>query len=356
VKLEKEGAQDAGGPYRESITQLCADIHSAELKLFIPCPNAKEMVGFNQDKFVPSPQATSSPHLGMFEFVGKLIGIAIRTKNCLDLSWPSLIWKPLACIRTERVDLEAVDQRCCQYLDTLANNRPSGSQLSAENFSEYIFETFTTRLSDGSIVELKPGGKYSPVTWDSRMEFCALAEQLRLNEFKLQTEAIIRGVSCIIPIQLLYLFTWQELELRVVGRVGVELALLQKYTRYVPPFSPNDRHVLMFWKVLETFTPEERTLFVRFVWGRSKLPSPNEFYTAQFQLQPFSRRTADSNPDDFMPEAQTCFFSLSLPRYSSAEIMKQKLLYAITTCRDIDADFLVPNQGDRAPPSEPEDE
>lgn len=101
----------------------------------------------------------------------------------------------------------------------------------------------------------------------------------------------------------------------------------------------------------------------RFVWGRSKLPSPNEFYTAQFQLQSFSREYSsehhnnnsnsnnsnnknnnNNDPDDFLPEAQTCFFSLALPRYSSPEVMKQKLLYAITTCRDIDADFLVPDQ------------
>lgn len=29
----------------------------------------------------------------------------------------------------------------------------------------YIFETFTTQASDGSIVELKPGGKSIPVTY-----------------------------------------------------------------------------------------------------------------------------------------------------------------------------------------------
>lgn len=127
------------------------------------------------------------------------------------------------------------------------------------------------------------------------MEFCTLAEQHRLNEFKLQIEAIMRGVSSVIPIQLLYLCTWQELELRAVGRAGVDLRLLRKHTRYCG-VSPNERHVLMFWKVLETFTPEELTLFIRFVWGRSKLPSPNEFYTAQFQLQSFSREMSTENP------------------------------------------------------------
>jgi hypothetical protein len=33
--------------------------------------------------------------------------------------------------------------------------------------------------------------------------------------------------------------------------------------------------------------------------------------------------------------------SLALPAYSSAEIMREKVLYAINTCREIDADYQV---------------
>jgi len=279
------------------------------------------------------------------------MGIATRTKNCLDLSLPSILWKPIVCIRLDRTDLEAVDKRCCQYLDAIADiGKNNSAKLNEENFNEYIFETFTAQSSDGRIVELKAGGKDIPVTWRNRMEFCTLIEQFRLNEFKLQTEAIIRGIAAVVPIQLLYLFTWHEIELCVCGRPGIDLRLLKKHTRYCG-VSPTERHIVFFWKVLETFTPEQLTLFIRFVWGRSRLPAANELYTHQFQLQSFTRAMSGFNeqlaPDDFLPQAQTCFFSLALPRYSSPEILKQKLLYAITTCRDIDADFVVPDQGER---------
>jgi len=40
-----------------------------------------------------------------------------------------------------------------------------------------------------------------------------------------------------------------------------------------------------------------------------------------------------------LPESQTCFMSLALPAYSEKSIMKQKLLYAISTCKEIDLDF-----------------
>lgn len=53
--------------------------------------------------------------------------------------------------------------------------------------------------------------------------------------------------------------------------------------------------------------------------------------------------------DRYLPEAQTCFFSLSLPDYSSCEIMREKLLQAITSCKAIDTDFVVRDTPIRSP-------
>jgi len=55
--------------------------------------------------------------------------------------------------------------------------------------------------------------------------------------------------------------------------------------------------------------------------------------------------TKEGNPDDYLPEAHTCFFALDLPLYSCKKIMEQKLLYAITTCADIDTDYNTGNEG-----------
>lgn len=41
---------------------------------------------------------------------------------------------------------------------------------------------------------------------------------------------------------------------------------------------------------------------------------------------------------DGLPTAQTCFFQLTLPRYTSREVLAEKLLYAIRHCRSIDTD------------------
>ena len=44
-------------------------------------------------------------------------------------------------------------------------------------------------------------------------------------------------------------------------------------------------------------------------------------------------------PLDALPTAQTCFFQLRLPCYSSKEVMAKKLIYAIRHCRTIDMDY-----------------
>ena len=47
---------------------------------------------------------------------------------------------------------------------------------------------------------------------------------------------------------------------------------------------------------------------------------------------------AADNVDGMLPVSHTCFFSLELPRYSSLELMKTRLRYAIHNCTAIDGD------------------
>ena len=95
-----EGSIDAGGPFRESLSDATADIHSAHQGLFLPCANQKSGLSgdvdgmdgiLNMDKFVPNPSRCSKPlHVQMFVFVGKLIGIAMRTNAALPFHFPPI--------------------------------------------------------------------------------------------------------------------------------------------------------------------------------------------------------------------------------------------------------------------------
>lgn len=95
VQFAGEGSIDVGGPFRESVSNLCADLMSTNTDLFLLCPNGSSSVGLNRSSFVPSPSAASTAQLAQLEFVGQLMGIALRTRLPLALDLPSTVWKSL---------------------------------------------------------------------------------------------------------------------------------------------------------------------------------------------------------------------------------------------------------------------
>lgn len=129
------------------------------------------------------------------------------------------------------------------------------------------------------------------------------------------------------------MFRWDELEEMVCGKPDIDVKLLENVVEY-SSCSSSDAHIRLFWQALEEFTNEERSAFIKFTWGRSRLPLNAAGFTQRFKLQSFDKHPADN----YLPVAHTCFFSLELPRYSTLEIMKEKLRYAIFNCQAIDGD------------------
>lgn len=52
------------------------------------------------------------------------------------------------------------------------------------------------------------------------------------------------------------------------------------------------------------------------------------------------------SPDSRFPRADTCFFNLDLPAYSSQEILHQRLLFAITHTDSMNADVVADDPRD----------
>ena len=324
-----EHSQDVGGPYRESFAQYCSELQSNALPLLIRTPNGRQSAGQNRDMWILNPGATSLTNLEMFAFLGKLMGIAIRSQEFLALNIAPFIWKLLVKDILTTEDLESIDYHQVKVLKEIRQ-----SELHPDLFKvAYEDIGFTCVSTDDRTVELVPGGSGIPLTFENRCEYCNLLEKYRIHEFDIQAEAIRRGLSTIVPMRLLSLFTWDQLELMVCGISTVDIALLRSVTEY-SSCSPNDTHVMYFWQVLEEFSNEERAAFLKFTWGRSRLPLNAAAFAQRFKLQSFGK----SPPDSYLPVSHTCFFSLELPRYSTIDVMREKLRYAITHCLAIDGD------------------
>ena len=210
--------------------------------------------------------------------------------------------------------------------------------------AQYLFPDlfFTTESACGQEVELCPGGGKRAVTFGNASEYARLLEEYRVKEFETAIDAISRGLASIIPYEFLTIFTSHQLEALVTGSPEIDIGLLRDKTEYRGNVSPKDKHVQLFWEVLEAFTAEERTAFVQFVSGRSRLPSSAlGFGKDMFKLSDHGAALSSGggvNVDNYLPVAHTCFFALELPRYSSKPVMRNKLLYAVRNCVSIDGD------------------
>ncbi|KAA8579334.1 hypothetical protein FQN60_010674, partial [Etheostoma spectabile] len=321
VKLVGEGADDAGGVFDDTITEMCQELETGVVDLLIPSPNSTAEVGYNRDRFLFNPSACLDEHMLQFKFLGILMGVAIRTKKPLDLHLAPLVWKQLCCIPLLLEDLEEVDLLYVQTLKSILHIEDSG--ITEENFHEMIpLDSFVGQSADGKMVPIIPGGNSIPLTFSNRKEYVERAIEYRLHEIDRQ------GMSWIVPVPLLSLLTAKQLEQMVCGMPEICCDVLKKVVRYR---EVDEQHSLVqwFWQTLEEFSNEERVLFMRFVSGRSRLPANTADISQRFQIM---------KPYDSLPTSQTCFFQLRLPPYSSQAVMAERLRYAINNCRSIDMD------------------
>jgi hypothetical protein len=70
VSFRGEGGSDHGGLYNESVSQMCKEIMSLSLPLFLPSPNSSHDIGSFREKYVPRYSSTSPLHKGLYSFVG----------------------------------------------------------------------------------------------------------------------------------------------------------------------------------------------------------------------------------------------------------------------------------------------
>lgn len=338
--LRGMGSHDDGGPYRQSFSQYCKELQSLPgVGLLLPCSNRANQIHINQDKWLPNPSARSPLQLEMFQFLGKLMGIAIRNKEYLDLRLPSLLWKQLVQQVPSTEDLRAVDLLTVSHIEERSVFFASGAEV--DEGTEAV-STFSVYGLDGRLHGLVANGKMKPVTAENVETWAQMTLEFKLHEFDEQIEAIQRGLAAIVPQKLLLLFTWQELEMMVCGHCQTDIGLLKAKTVYVD-CAESEPHIRYFWNVLNSFTEEQRSDYIKFVWGRARLPMQSEAWEQPHKITPFTPPAAVAGKpptklDDCLPYAHTCYFTIDLPRYSTEEILRNKLLFAIENCPEIDGD------------------
>jgi E3 ubiquitin-protein ligase HERC1 len=192
-------------------------------------------------------------------------------------------------------------------------------------------ETFTTYLTGGELVELCTGGKEKKVTLENYEEFVTLVTKAKLGQTDKQMGWLKEGIDYVVALDLLTFLTWEELEIRACGPKDIDLEVLKKITSY----NVDKEHamVVMFWEVMGEFSQAELKSYLKFVWGRTKIPvdTSDLRYSHRVNVYP-------SEEKDSLPRTHTCYFTIDLPVYSNKETMKKRISTAFEWCGEIDDD------------------
>ena len=155
---------------------------------------------------------------------------------------------------------------------------------------------------------------------DERPAYAAAAEAALLAQFDAGIDAMRRGLACVVPLGALRWFGWAQVEEMVCGSRDFDLASWKRNTKYGSPYSAEHKTVRLFWKVLEGWSADERQRWVRFAWGRTRLPQGARWPGGQHM-----RLDHGGTDESQLPQGHTCFFSADLPEYTTEERMRTAL-------------------------------
>lgn len=385
VKFEGEGVDDYGGPYREIFTQVAAELTStvpssrqldsvyktaagaasydrgsgAEylLPVLEPTPSSASEGGDIGVEFTVRADVRQQRYLRFYRFLGQLMGIALRCRVAVPWRLSQVFWKGIVGEGLLETDLNHIDSAAYSFAQEVrsrvtelkcVDKRGDGDGKRSADLGGRTAESDSAETPDvltwtvatrGKTVELRPGGREMAVQASELTPYVGEVVGTCLHQIDTSLFAVRDGFASVVPAAVLPLFTWEEVELQVCGRPGVDIDLLEANTEYDDDISSSDAHIQSFWTVLRAFDDRDRCQFLRFVWARSRLPRKAADFQQKFKIHSPTGQGAREDPDQYLPKAHTCFFSINLPRYSSDDIMAKQLRYTMYNCIEMDADF-----------------
>ncbi|KAL3269176.1 hypothetical protein HHI36_008261 [Cryptolaemus montrouzieri] len=347
--INEQGLDEAGvdqdGVFKEFLEETLKKVIDPSLNLFKTT---------SEERLYPSPISyLQDNHLGLFEFVGRMLGKAVYEGIVVDVPFASFFLSQVSGqtsqARYSYVDeLPSLDLELYRSLNYIKHYNGDVSDL------DLTFSLDEDNMGKLETHELIPGGKAVPVTNESKINYIHLMAHFRMHvQIKNQTAAFIKGFRSIISLDWLTHFSTPELQRLISGdNIPLDLRDLRKHTQYYGGFHDSHRVVGWLWDILEKdFTEEEKAMFLKFVTSCSKPPLLGFAYLEP----PFSIRcvevgddedTGDTigsvirgfftirkkDPQNRLPTSSTCFNLLKLPNYQKKSTLREKLRYAVT-CR-----------------------
>ncbi|VDL89088.1 unnamed protein product [Schistocephalus solidus] len=192
-------------------------------------------------------------------------------------------------------------------------------------------------------IELCKNGAQTAVTASNLSDYLVqCANWLLVEGVRRQMLAVIEGFDAVLPgvrtQTLARLFRPHECEGLFCGAdhgppgrqtaSGWDVESLMKSCLCDHGYTLQSRTIQFLFEILSEFDERQRRLFVQFTTGSPRLPVGG-FRSLKPPLKIVMKKEAEDRADNHLPSVMTCQNYLKLPNYSTKEIMREKLIYAI---------------------------
>ncbi|KRX26976.1 Protein unc-45 -like protein A, partial [Trichinella nelsoni] len=279
--------------------------------------------------YAPVAGAESPSRLNAYRNVGRLIGIALSQNEIFPLPLCRSVFKFILRRPITWYDMAFYDCYMYEKLHKLVTGEYAAEDL------DLNFTITLDAIEGGNTVELLSNGANVAVTSENVVKYVFLYAQHRLYKLVQSALTNIRdGVRDVIPVSMLDTINAEDFRLLLTGQSDVNVKFLKKLTVITDesssaaadkslPREKFDQFKKWFWSVVSSMTADEKQDLIYFWTGSPTLPPTMEGFmpTPNVVIRP---------PDDmYLPTANTCISRLYIPLYSSKNILRQKLLFAI---------------------------
>jgi len=316
---------------------LSRELFSPEAGLFFEAEGSRRL-WFN-------PTLAPGRQLEDYWMVGVIIALAVYNNHPgLDVRLPSVLFKKLKgelVTQEDLMQLFPVHTSSLEALLAWAPSQPADTEAGAEVADAEFEATFclsfcfsppspASRVGVGAGSATRPeeqplcqGGAERPVLYRDRACFVALAQHFLMHSsVQAQFESFARGFRHVCNSPLFDVLRAEELEAIVAGQIDLDFTHLRQGAQY-EGYASSEPYIDTFWQVLEAFDKPRRRRFLAFCTGSDVAP------TQGLQDLRLLVQRHGEEPTNRLPVAHTCFNLLLLPRYSSPDKLRTRLIMAI---------------------------
>ncbi|XP_038648917.1 probable E3 ubiquitin-protein ligase HERC3 [Scyliorhinus canicula] len=267
----------------------------------------------------------------VFNLVGILCGLAVSNGFICNFHFPLALYKKLLHVQPTLEDLKELSP-------VEGNSLQEVLDYEYDDTEDAFCLDFTVprQTADGDTIyqDLIPNGSEIPVQKHNRKQYVDAYVDYKLNtSVNNQFEAFARGFSDW-AVAVVKIFQPEELRDLIHGNADYEWELLEQNADY-DGYIRTDKAVRNFWEVFRNLDVEKKKRFLAFLSGSDRLP-----VGGIQNLKIAIINTRSSEPDSSYPRAYTCSRSLDLPNYSNIKILREKLLHAIESSGEFNAQEL----------------